>query len=136
MEKVFFHQSQRCNLLFQLLEDNILCVLFYQSHFQAIKQKVYLLLEKFCWYFCLIFIQVILKPDFNCCNSFALSWVDKVTTGTESFVSVILNFVSPFVEEITQSSDQFKMRLISQLINGVSRSLRRNYLTILMTLPF
>ena len=25
---------------------------------------------------------VLLKPDFNCGNNFALSWVDKVTTGT------------------------------------------------------
>ena len=25
---------------------------------------------------------VILKPDFNCGNNYALSWVDKVTTGT------------------------------------------------------
>ena len=24
----------------------------------------------------------LLKPDFSCCNSFALPWVDKVTTGT------------------------------------------------------
>ena len=24
---------------------------------------------------------VFLKPDFNCGNKFALSWVDKVTTG-------------------------------------------------------
>ena len=24
----------------------------------------------------------LLKPDFNCGNSFALSWVDKVTAGT------------------------------------------------------
>ena len=24
---------------------------------------------------------VLLKPDFNCSNSFALLWVDKVTTG-------------------------------------------------------
>ena len=25
---------------------------------------------------------VLLKPDFSCHNKFALSWVDKVTTGT------------------------------------------------------
>ena len=25
---------------------------------------------------------ILLKPDFNCCNNFTLSWVDKVTTGT------------------------------------------------------
>ena len=32
-----------------------------------------------------------LKPDFSCCNNFALSCVDKVTTGTYNFVSVIAN---------------------------------------------
>ena len=27
-------------------------------------------------------LSVLLKPDFNCGNNFALSWVDKVTNGT------------------------------------------------------
>ena len=31
---------------------------------------------------CLFQIIVLLKPDFKCRNSFALSWVDNVTTGT------------------------------------------------------
>ena len=66
---------------------------------------------------------VLLKPDFNCCICFALSWVDKVATGTQSFVSVILNLVAPV--ESNALSDQFKMRLISQLINGISRVLRK-----------
>ena len=39
---------------------------------------------------------VLLKPDFNSVNNFALSWVDKVTNGTWSFVSVILNVTSWF----------------------------------------
>ena len=43
----------------------------------------------------------LLKPDFNCCNSFALYWLDKVTTVTYNFVSVVLNFVSWVAEEIT-----------------------------------
>ena len=34
-----------------------------------------------------------LKSDFNCCNSFALSGVDTVKTGTKCFVSVIANVV-------------------------------------------
>ena len=46
-----------------------------------------------------------------------MSWVDKVTTETESFLSVFINFVSPVAEEITQFSDQVKKWLISQLIN-------------------
>ena len=36
--------------------------------------------------------MTLLKPDFNCSNNFALSFVDKVTTGTYKFISVILNF--------------------------------------------
>ena len=92
--KVFFYQSQSCNLLFLLLEDNILSVLSYRSHFQTIKQftpwkfwsnkkSKYLFclsVETFDWY--LFQIIVLLKPDFNCYNSFALSWVDKVMTET------------------------------------------------------
>ena len=52
---------------------------------------------------------------------FALSWVDKVTTETESFVSVIANVVSCFAGalDITKFADQVKMRLISQLINDI-----------------
>ena len=45
------------------------------------------------WY--LVQLIVLLKPGFNCWNNFALSWAEKVTTGTKIFVSVILNFVSP-----------------------------------------
>ena len=64
---------------------------------------------------------VLLKNDFNCCNCFALSLVDKVTTGTESFLSVIVNFAALVGEEIIQSADEVKMRLISQLIKDISR---------------
>ena len=65
---------------------------------------------------------VFLKPDFN---SFALSWVDKVTTGKYSFVSVIGNvvvFVSLDVFCInTYFSEQNNMGLIAQLDKGISR---------------
>ena len=61
---------------------------------------------------------VFLKPDFNCRSNFALSCVNKVTTGTLSFVSVILNFPAPVELVITQSLDHVKIRLTSQLING------------------
>ena len=61
---------------------------------------------------------VLLKPDFNCRSNFALSCVNKVTTGTLSFVSVILNFPAPVELVITQSLDHIKIRLTSQLING------------------
>ena len=40
-------------------------------------------------------------------------------------MSAILSFVSPVAEEITQSSDQIKMRLSSQLINGTSNVLQK-----------
>ena len=68
----------------------------------------------------LIFVTVLLTPD--CCNRFSLSWVDKVIS---SFVSLIFNFVAPVAEELTQSSDKVKVRLISQLTNGVSRVLQK-----------
>ena len=64
---------------------------------------------------------VLLNPDFNCSKNLLSSFVDKVTTGTYNFVSLVLNV--SFVGEvslrvfvitllsmlvITQFSDQFK----------------------------
>ena len=68
-----------------------------------------------------------MNPDFSCCNSFALSWVDKVTTGTWSFVSVIASVFAWFTAalDITQFAGQVAMRLISQLVNGSSRVLQK-----------
>ena len=64
-------------------------------------KKVYLLLESLVRFgFCannsgfdkyLFQLITLLKPDFNCCNNFALSCVHKVITGTYNFVSVIAN---------------------------------------------
>ena len=45
------------------------------------------------------------------------------------------NFAPPDAEEITQSADQVKMRLILQVIKGISRVLQ-NYQSILMVLLF
>ena len=39
---------------------------------------------------------VLLKPDSNYFKSFMLSWVDKVTTGRWSFVSIVVNVDSWF----------------------------------------
>ena len=75
------------------------------------------------WY--LFQLIVLLKADFNCWSNFALSWVDKVTTGTKSFVSVIANLPAPVELVITQVDDHVKMRLTSQLINGISRVLQK-----------
>ena len=59
------------------------------------------------WY--LFQLIVLLKLDFNCWSNFGLSWVDKVTTGTYSFVSVIASLPA-FVElVITQVGDHVKM---------------------------
>ena len=55
----------------------------------------------------------------------SLSLVDKVTTGTYNFVSVIVNFPSPVELVITQSLDHVKIRLTSQLINDISRVLQK-----------
>ena len=67
-----------------MLEDNILCILFYHPHFQTIK-KVYLILENLdqlrnqrlrfthlvnTLVRYLLQLTDLLKPDFNCCSSF------------------------------------------------------------------
>ena len=61
---------------------------------------------------------VLLKPGFNCCNSFSLSWVDKSSNK---------NFVTSVLKERKQFSDQVKMRLILQIINGISRVLQKYF---------
>ena len=58
---------------------------------------------------CLFQVTVLLKPDFDCSSSYVLSSVDKVTTGTESFVSVIANFTLPVELIITQAGNQIKI---------------------------
>ena len=64
-----------------------------------------------------------MNPDFNCCNSFALSSLTKVTPGTSSFVLVIEIVVFWFSAALdtTQFSGQVRMRSISELINSISR---------------
>ena len=47
---------------------------------------IMILVEKY-----LLQLTALLNPGFNCCNNFALSWVDKVTTGTKSFAWFISN---------------------------------------------
>ena len=54
-----------------------------------------------------------------------MSCVEKVTTRTLSFVSVILKVVSQFPLEITHFSDQVRIRLSSQLIKGISIVLQK-----------
>ena len=69
-----------------------------------------------------------LKTWINYVNSFALSWVSKVTNRTSSFISVIANAGTesttvPVI--IKQFPDQVRIRLISQSINGISRVLQK-----------
>ena len=71
---------------------------------------------------------VLLKLDFNYFNSFALSRVDNVTTGTSSFLSVIVNvdiLMAIGASIVKQFADQVRIRLIPQLINGISRVLQK-----------
>ena len=103
--------------------------MFCHFHFQKTIQGVYLLLENLdqlsdlnvgfvytCfrsdWY--LFQLTVLLKPDFTCWSNFALSWVDKVTTGEKIFVSVIANYSAPVEFVImTQIDGHVKIRLTS-----------------------
>ena len=82
---------------------------------------------------------VLLNPDFNCFKSFYHFCVDKVTTGTYSFVSVIWNshlvgatiaggsLLFPasltVISAKTQFVDQVKINSISQLSNGTFKVL-------------
>ena len=70
---------------------------------------------------CFFTLVVYLKPNFNCCNSFAISGVDKVTTRTQSFISAIANFVAFVSLDNIHLLDQIK--LISQLIKNISRAI-------------
>ena len=51
--------------------------------------------------------------------TFTLSWVHKVTVGTLTFPPVVAHLVTQLDGEITQSSDQVRMRLILQLIKDI-----------------
>ena len=81
---------------------------------------------------------IILNPVINCSKFFLSFSVDKVTTGTYNFVSVIWN--AAFVGEvslrlfvltlfsmlvITHSLDWVKIKDTSQLINGISNVLQK-----------
>ena len=75
------------------------------------------------WY--LFQLIVCLSSNFNCCSNVVLSWVDKLTTRTKSFVSIIAKFVALLPSEFTQFSDQVRIILMSQLINCISRVLQK-----------
>ena len=86
---------------------------------------------------------VLLKPDPNCLSSYVLSWVDKATTGTKSFVSVILKSGTWFAAVPAtriQSLVLFNWRTMSQLIKDISSVLQRLHIyfygTIILTSLF
>ena len=62
---------------------------------------------------------VLLKPDFNCFNSFELSQIDKVIART----SVIGNISTSVESAVTQFVDRARIKSILQLIRGASRVL-------------
>ena len=69
-------------------------------------------------------------------SSFALSWFDKVTTGTKSFVSVIVNISSWLgigLSILKDLLDQVRLWLITQLTDAF-QEFSENYLNILMIL--
>ena len=88
---------------------------------------------------------ILLNPILHCSKSILSFLVDKVTTGTYNFTSVILNvtFVGAFIATLvplavcvlisvkTQFSDQVNMKDTSQLIKGMSK-VSKNCLNILM----
>ena len=82
--------------------------------------------DTFGWYS--LQLIVLLKPDFNYCNCFALSWADKVTT--DIFVPVIANDVAFASLDKTHFSDPVKVKLILQLIKEL-QEFSKNYLNIL-----
>ena len=75
-------------------------------------------------------------------NTFALSLVDKVTTGTQRFVSVIGNFFAQVAEK-NNTLDLVKRRLMLKLVKRISRNLQKllkyfdstSILTSLLLLP-
>ena len=87
---------------------------------------------------------ILLNPDFNCSNNLLSFSADKVTTGTYSLQSVISNFASvgdsiaaigglgcgsgAFLKALPTNTHflyQDKIKVISQLINGISKLLQK-----------
>ena len=144
---LFINVNINVNIIFYFyslpLEDNIVCNLFFVLHFQTIQQKVYTLLENLDQlrnlttdlFFLLIFLVdiykliALLKPDFHCFSSFALHCELRKLQLERKFLYQLLKMLwlellTALEAAITQFSDQFRSRLISQLIKGISRVLR------------
>ena len=85
------------------------------------EQKVYLLPENLDQLSNLGMGFVIVLTFFN---TFALSLVDKVTSGTQRFVSVTGNFFAQVAEK-NNTLDLVKMRLMLKLVKRISRNLQK-----------
>ena len=93
----FFNQLIPWHLLFQFFVYNTSKKKIYHLHFQMMRQIIYwiyyilvlvcLFISHLYWFYLL----VLLNPVFNCSKSLLKSPVDKVTSGTHSFVSFLLN---------------------------------------------
>ena len=88
-------------------------------------------LNNLSYYLYLFHFIVLLNPVFNCSKSFMSFSFDKVTTGTYNFVSVFLNsnpvggLFPAAISANTQFLDQVKINYISQLINGMFKTLQK-----------
>ena len=60
-----------------------------------------------------------MSPDFICCSSFVLPWVDRFTIRPEILVSVIAKVVALSSSQMTQFDDLVNIRYVSQLINDI-----------------
>ena len=72
-----------------------------------------------------------INTDFNCWNSFTLTRVERVTTGTQSFALVIANVVVLSSLQIKQFSTNLNQDLLHNLL-VVFQEFSKNYLKTLM----
>ena len=84
-----------------------------------------------------MFHLIFLKPDFDWSDNFILPWVNKFTTETQHFMSVIANIASWFVaavKTIIQFADQVKTKFYNWL--AAFQDFSKNYLSLLMVTLF
>ena len=65
-----------------------------------------------------------------------MPWVDKVTAETSNVISAIANFVFSVAEEVTEFSDQVKIRFYSQLVEAELSSSKKESYYLLQWKPF
>ena len=94
--KTVFSMNHYVVIFYSYLWENPMCTFLSPSFLKDKTKRLFtpwklVLIKKSQYWFCpsvdifvwyLFQLTALLKLDFNCSNSFALSWVDKVTTGT------------------------------------------------------